>query len=117
MLWNYLKIALRNIKKHKVFSIVNITGLAVGMACCILILLWVKDEMSYDRFHRDSNSLYRTVMNVEGDWWTATPWAVAPILKRDYPEIAQAARYASRTRLVSEGERSFYETVAFVDDD
>jgi len=53
MLKNYLTVAVRNILRHKVYSFINIMGLAVGMVCCILILLWVQDEMSYDRFHEN----------------------------------------------------------------
>jgi putative ABC transport system permease protein len=55
---NYFKIAIRNILRHKVYSFINIMGLAVGMACCILILLWVQDEMSYDRFHENADDIY-----------------------------------------------------------
>ena len=53
MFINYLKVALRNIKRYKGFSFINISGLAVGMACCILIFLWVQDELSYDKFHEN----------------------------------------------------------------
>lgn len=54
MLRNYLKIALRNMNRHKGYSFINMAGLAIGMACCILILLYVTDELSYDRFHTNS---------------------------------------------------------------
>ena len=57
MLKNYLKIAIRVIKKHKGYSFINITGLAVGIACCVLILLWVQDELRFDRFHKNHNLL------------------------------------------------------------
>lgn len=56
---NYLKIALRNMQRQKGFAFINITGLAVGLACSLLILLWVKDELSYDGFHQDLDQLYR----------------------------------------------------------
>lgn len=59
MFKNYIKIALRNIKKHKGYSFINIAGLAIGMACCILILLWVQDETGYDQFHKRRSELYR----------------------------------------------------------
>lgn len=58
MFKNYLKIALRNFIRHKVFSFINIFGLAVGMACTILILLWVQDELSYDKFFTDADNTY-----------------------------------------------------------
>jgi len=117
MFANYFKIALRVIKKHRVFSFINISGLAVGMACCFLILLWVKDELSYDKHHENHERLYRTVLNVDGDWWTSAPWALAPILKREYPEVNMFTRYAVRTGLVSNGDTGSYETIAFVDPD
>ena len=59
---SYLRTAWRNLIKHKVFSFINIAGLAVGMACCILIFLWVKDELSFDRFHPNHARLYRAVV-------------------------------------------------------
>jgi putative ABC transport system permease protein len=58
MLKNYLKIAVRNLLKYKTFSFINIFGLAVGMACTLLILLWVDDELSFDRFHNNAENIY-----------------------------------------------------------
>ena len=59
MFKNYLKVAFRNLRKHKGYSIINIAGLAAGMAVCILILLWVQDEVSYDRFNANAGEIYR----------------------------------------------------------
>ena len=59
MFKNYFKIAVRNIKRYKVFSSINILGLTLGLACCLFIMLWIIDELSYDRFYKDSNSLFR----------------------------------------------------------
>src|SRR5262245_28629220 len=59
MFINYLKIAVRNLLRHKGYAIVNIGGLAVGLACTLLILLWVRDELSFDRFHSDAERIYR----------------------------------------------------------
>ncbi len=64
MLTNYLKIAWRNLLRHKVFSFINILGLALGMTCSILIMLWVQDERSFNRFHTKIDRLYR-VMEVQ----------------------------------------------------
>ncbi|MCG6912750.1 ABC transporter permease, partial [bacterium BMS3Abin03] len=61
MFTNYIKVAIRNLKKYKGYSFINILGLSVGMACTILILLWVQDELSYDRFLPDSDRLYRVI--------------------------------------------------------
>ena len=65
MLKNYLKMAIRNILRHKVYSIINIAGLSVGMACTILILLWVRYELSYDRHHTNADRIYRLGMNLK----------------------------------------------------
>jgi putative ABC transport system permease protein len=117
MFANYLRTAWRNLIKHKLFSIINIAGLAVGMTCCILIFLWVKDELSFDRFHSNHERLYLAVVRTEGNWWTSSPWALAPTLKRDFPEIRKATRVASRNVLFSFGDKSLYKTAAFVDPD
>ena len=61
MLKNYFKIAIRNLGHNKLLSIVNITGLAIGLACVILILLFVKDEWSFDKFHKNGKDIYRLV--------------------------------------------------------
>ena len=91
MFINYLKVALRNIKRYKGFSFINISGLAVGMACCILIFLWVQDELSYDKFHENGKNLYLVGTHERYGTKTVThsgtPSAVGPALKADYPEI------------------------------
>jgi len=73
MFGNYFKIALRNLKRYKGYSFINISGLAIGMACCILILLWVQDELSFDIFHKNAGDLYLTaahmrINNTDKDW-------------------------------------------------
>lgn len=117
MFANYLRTAWRNLRKHKVFSFINIAGLAVGMACCILIFLWVEDELGFDRFHPNRDRLYRIVMRTEGTWVTSSGWALAPTLKREFPEIRKATRVAVRNALVSHEDKSRNQSVAFVDPD
>ena len=94
MLWNYLKIAVRNLKKQKGYSIINISGLAIGMACCMLILLWVQDELSYDRFHENLDNIYRVVCKRQNEnniyLFAVTPAPIAAAIKRDFPEIEKA---------------------------
>ena len=63
MFKNYLKINLRNIRKFKGHSFINIAGLAIGMAVCILIFLWVQDEWSFDRFHKNADVIYRVTLH------------------------------------------------------
>jgi putative ABC transport system permease protein len=95
MLKNYIKIAFRNLVKHKSYSLINIIGLAMGMACVILLMLFIRFEFSYDRFHTDADDLYRIV---KGDKESDTPErATAPptmstALKHEFPEIIEAVR-------------------------
>jgi putative ABC transport system permease protein len=116
MFWNYLKITWRNIKRYKGYSSINIIGLAVGLACCILILLWVQDELSYDRFHAQTDDLYRAVTEFHKTEPAAHYWPVcaplAPALKEDYPEIIKATRLRrlGRGQLIKYGDKSFLES-------
>lgn len=111
MLKNYFIIALRNIKRNKVFSFINITGLAIGMAACLLIILWVRDELSFNRFHRNVEDVYLVVnerVNHRGEFFQSTPVPLAEPLKNDYPEIAKVVRFQFRSELiVRHGENVF----------
>lgn len=97
MLSNYLKMAYRNLMRHKVFSLINVSGLALGMTCSILILLWVQDELSYDRFHDKIEELF-LVMRTEhypgADDLTvaAQSGRLAPALEQHMPEVEHAVR-------------------------
>lgn len=98
MLRNYFKIAFRNLVRFKAYSAINITGLAVGMACCILILLYVFDELSYDRFHENSDRIYRIGIDIDMGGKNAVLAAVSPapmrnILLQEYPEVEAATRF------------------------
>jgi putative ABC transport system permease protein len=117
MLRNYIKITWRNIKNHKLYSFINIMGLAVGMACCILILLWVQDELSFDRFHENFDNLYTTNPELEGSKYNSNPLALAPTLRENHPEIVRIARFAERTWLAKFGDRIFNESGGLVDED
>lgn len=114
MITNYLKIALRNIRRHIGYSFINIFGLAVGMTCCLLIMLWVIDELSYDRFHENANHIYR----VEQDQFysgsvfhvNVTPYPMAEGLKAEIPEVKYATPYPhTGTLLLRHGEKAFFE--------
>ena len=115
MLKNYLKIALRNIRKHPGYSVINIAGLAIGLACCLFILIWVLDELSYDKFHENAPYLYRVEENqyYSGRVYhvTVTPYPLAPALKADFPEIIEATQYVGvGGQLIRYGEKAFFET-------
>ncbi|MCJ7581288.1 MAG: ABC transporter permease [Candidatus Aminicenantes bacterium] len=96
MIKNYLKIALRNIKRRKIYSFINITGLAIGMAAATVILLWVQDELSYDKFHEKAQRTYRISTRIRlGDTLidqAQTPGILPMTLKNDFPEIEQTVR-------------------------
>ncbi len=98
MFKNYLKISLRNLRKNKVFSFINIFGLAAGMACSLLIFLFVKDERSYDRFNNDSENIYRVVKDFVNEDGTqvpdaTTPPALAPAMQKEIPEVLSVTRF------------------------
>jgi putative ABC transport system permease protein len=120
MLKNYLKIAFRNIVRHKGYSFINIAGLAVGMACCILILLWVQDELSYDKFHKNADNLYRVTKEYRYpsgkiSYSRVTCPPLANVLKTEYPEIFNATRFRYRWWLMKHDEKAFIEMGALVD--
>jgi ABC-type antimicrobial peptide transport system permease subunit len=97
MLWNYIKISFRKFLRQKFYSLLNIFGLATGMATVILILLYVLDESSYDRFHRFQKDIYRVVENQYYSGQPVFPVAVTPgplaeALKADYPEVELSTR-------------------------
>ncbi len=100
MFKNYFKTAVRNLGRHKGFSFINLSGLAVGMAVCILIFLWVQDELSFDRFHQNADSLYQVLLNPTGtnSYWSHGPGPLGPALKQEYPEIADTCRAFGHAR-------------------
>lgn len=112
MLRNYIKIAFRNLLRHKAFSFINIFGLAIGMACTILIMLWVQDELSYDRFHERTDRLYRVTSALpELDLKAAISSApIAQAVQSQIPAIKSAVRInANNYDLLQVGEKMFEE--------
>ncbi|MFC1725153.1 ABC transporter permease [candidate division KSB1 bacterium] len=123
MLKNYFLIALRNIKKQKIYSFINITGLIVGMVCCILILLYVQYELSYDSFHQKANRIYRvspTYHRPEGTvrYTRISPLAV-PTLKQELPEIEDGVRFLRWPEQTFKYKNIMYneESFAYVDEE
>lgn len=115
MLGNYIKIAFRNMKRQKVYSFINIMGLAVGMACCLLILLFVQDELSYDRYNEHADRIYRIAgdFNMGGqNFNTATICApAAEAVKAEFPEIVETVRFrADGSYILRNGDISFRES-------
>ena len=115
MLHNYLSVALRNLRRHPAYSLINIAGLAIGMATCILILLYIQDELGYDRYHPHAERVYRIVDDIESGGQTnqtaGTPTGWGPALKRDFPEIELLVRMRGTESawLVDLGNTIYYE--------
>jgi len=112
---NYLKTALRSLKRHKVFSFINIIGLSVGLACCILILQYIKHEFSFDKFHENSGYIYRILQHQKGniyqgtDIFNTTPAILAPSAREDFPHDAKLTRVKNYERQVRFDNKQFYE--------
>ncbi len=95
MIRSYSKIAFRNFLRKKGFSLINISGLAIGLACAILILVWIQHELSYDGFHANSDRIHRVILNYgnKDSFGPHGPGALGPALKEEYPEIVDSARF------------------------
>jgi len=121
MFKNYVLIALRNIRRHQGYSFINVAGLAMGMACCVLIMVWVVDEVGTNRFHEKTDSIYlvRTTQHYGSRVVTGTGSvpALGPALQAEYPEVRKAARIQNgqSEHLLEHGERAFREPVQMAD--
>ncbi len=113
MLKNYFKIAFRNLWRHRVFSLINILGLTVGMTACFLIFLYVRFELSYDKFHSKGDRIYRIICDIKTPTETMKPggpaWAVGPHLMGGFPEVEAAVRTTDDELLVRKGNVKFQE--------
>jgi putative ABC transport system permease protein len=123
MLRNYLTVAVRNLLRHKGYSAINIVGLAVGMACCLLILLFVGDELSYDRYHKKADQIYRIVVEKYAAGQTrptvSTPAPMAQAMISEFPTITRAVRLFNPDNpvpLIRYGEKRLYEKRFFFAD-
>ncbi len=123
MLKNYVKIALRNVARHPGYSFINVFGLALGMAACLLILLFVQDELSYDRFHANAERIHRVVPGPKADGQPSNAngaFSWAPTLKEDFSEIEHAVRFRKmgwgEKRVVARGDQRFAEEHFFFAD-
>ncbi|MEP7323928.1 MAG: ABC transporter permease [Saprospiraceae bacterium] len=121
MLTNYLKIAFRNMLRNWGYSITNIAGLAIGITSCILIMLFVKSEFSYDHFHTKSDRIYRAWLQeiYEGQTFTntQTPIPLGPTLQANIPDVESNCRVYAFNTLVQYGGNKFNESVTMVDSD
>lgn len=118
MFKEYLKIGLRVIMRNKVYSFINLFGLGAGMACTLLIYLWVQDELSYDRFHENIGDLYHIEFD-QGNVQTfsSSPAELGPAIKEQIPEIDRVSRYRPYNRMILQnGRKTFHEDFATVVD-
>ncbi len=126
MFKNYLKIAWRNLIKKKAYSAINISGLGLGIACCLLIFMFVQDELSYDNYHAKGDRIYRVIhgwedagnsaktkLSTESYWvWGNAP--IGPALKNEFPEIDKVVQFSGRADiLLSLGDNLHQEDGAF----
>jgi putative ABC transport system permease protein len=111
MIKNFFIIAYRNLKRNRIFSVINILGLATGMASAILILLWIQDEISFDRFHVKEDRLFQVYRqdNTNGNSTTVenTPKILAHTLKTEYPDVEDVVRWQNTNFLLTVGDRHF----------
>lgn len=110
MFRNYFKTAWRSLRHHRVFSLINLTGLTVGMVCFLLLATWISYELSYDRFHKNEDRLYvvhnRATFNNGIRCWPTTPLPLGPALKAEYPEVEEFARRDEEQMLFAVGDKS-----------
>jgi putative ABC transport system permease protein len=121
MLKNLFKIAVRNILKDRTYSAINVMGLTIGITCSLFLLMYILDELSFDRYHKNADNLYRIVSNIkEPD--NAFTWAVAQIplaeeLRDNYPEVTNAVRFfGTQSTLYKNGDKQFTENEFFFAD-
>ncbi len=115
MFKNYLKIALRNLLRHKGYSLINMSGLGVGIACCLLITLYVRHELSYDRFHEKADRIFRVIAETGRDGQMEfesanTSFPIGPALANVFPEVEEAVRFRQAYQaVVTHGDEHFAE--------
>src|SRR5450755_2942755 len=120
MLKNYFKIAFRNLWRHRVFSLINILGLTVGMTACFLIFLYVRFELSYDSFNSKADRIYRIICDIKTPTETikasGPAWAVGPHLMADFPQIESVVRISNQSFLIRKGDIKFQEESSMLAD-
>src|SRR5437870_12110580 len=122
MFYNYLSVALRNIARHRLYSFINIAGLAVGLACVIFVILFIRDELSYDKWIPDTQNLYRVEVTVIVPGRDPLAMAVVPFvmpaaMRDEIPEVTGMTRFNSERMSMMVGDRLFSERVIAVDPD
>jgi putative ABC transport system permease protein len=122
MIKNYITIAIRSLFRNKIYSLINIFGLGLGIACSILIALFLKEEWTFDTFHSNSKSIYRAYVKEdygenETFFNTVTPFPLGPTLRENFQEIEHATRISPISTQVKVNDKQFTETVVIADAD
>ena len=122
MIKNLLLVALRNFKRDKSYSLLNILGLTIGITFSLFLIFYIKDELSYDRYNEKASRIYRINAHIkEADKdtmrWAVTPFPMAPALANDYPEVEEAVRFINNGKVMyKNGDLRIYEDKVFVVD-
>jgi putative ABC transport system permease protein len=121
MIKSLLLTALRNFRKDKWYSLLNVLGLTIGITFSLFLIFYVTDELNFDNHHQKANRIYRINTYIQekdkNTDWTLTQLPLGPQVKKDYPEVEEMVRFVGRERtLFKNGEKSFYETKAFYAD-
>ena len=121
MFQNLIKIALRIVRKDVFYSLFNIVGLTIGITSSLFLLLYIQDELSYDRYHNNSEHIYRVVSHItepdDAFDWVVAQIPFAPQVKADFPEVREYVRFIPAGRsLFRRGDQQFYEDEVFFTD-
>jgi putative ABC transport system permease protein len=121
LVWSYVQIALRKVRRQKGYAFINIAGLAVGLACSVLMMLWIRQETSFDRFHVNRDSIYRLVTETKNSSAVAldarAPTPSGPAIKAEVPEVLDFCRYrTSKNYGVRLGDKAFFDAVIGIAD-
>ena len=121
MIKNLFLVAIRNFKKDKGYNLLNVLGLAIGITFSLLLIFYVIDELSYDKYHKNADRIFRVVSYVNEPEnkmkWASTQFPLGPTLKKDYPEVEQSARFVGADRAqYKHGDKEFYEEKIFYAD-
>ena len=120
MFKNYFKIAIRNLNRYKKISIINVVGLAVGMACAILILIWIQDELGYDQFHKKSENIVLVLRGDSQNLTAVTSKMLGPAIIQELPQVINTTSVGDFSAIepitLQYNEKSFEETWCLIDD-
>ena len=119
MIKNYFKVAIRYLLRNKGYTAINVSGLAIGVTCCVLMMLFVRSEWGYDKFHTKADRIYRLWQEekYEGQDFinTVTPLSAAGVIQATYPEVESTCRVFASNPIIKIGQNSFTDALRMVD--